>query len=102
MTDALPPADYLSSPAHAGGDATLEHETVAAILSYRHFLKVAQRRYERLCRLSKLASKDLRRLERANSVYFSAAEKLDTQHNHLAKLVERLGYVPRINRNLFH
>lgn len=84
------------------GDPLLEGETVAAMLIYRHCLGVAQRRYDRVCRISKLVSKSSWRLARASAAYSSAAAKLDRQEIRLVKLVERLGYIPRIDPKSFH
>lgn len=102
MTDALLPENCANTPTGAAGNSALEHETMAAILSYRHYLSVAQRRFDRLCRLSKVGPKRPGGLARANAAYHSALEKLDAQDSHLAKLIERLGYVPKTDRKLFH
>lgn len=59
MTDPLRSACNIRLPAANGGGA-LEHETVAAILAYRHHLGLTQRRFERLSRLSDLHWSTLR------------------------------------------
>lgn len=100
MTDGFAFSASAPSPAEARTNAELEYETVAAILSYRHFLKVAQLSYEQVYRLSELASKDPRLLERASSAYSSAVDNLDAQDVHLANLVKQLGYVPKVDRTL--
>lgn len=101
---ALMPLNSISSsgiaPAETG-DPLLEYETVAAMLTYQHYLGVAQRRFDRLCRLSKLVPESSWRLARANAAYSSAAAKLDRQDIRLAKLLERLGYIPKVDRNAF-
>lgn len=102
MTDARPFENRECSPTEAFKKAELESVTVEAILTYRHLLRVAQSRFDRLCRLSKLTPKDTTQVARANAAYYAAIEKLDTQDNYLAKLVNRLGYVPKVNRKLFH
>lgn len=82
-----------------GGDA-LEHETVAAILLYRHYLGLAQGRFERLSQLLDLQKAG--QVERAGAVYRIAVENLDDHERHLAQLIKRLGYVPKVDRKLFH
>lgn len=80
----------------------LEHDTRAAMLTYRYRLGVAQRRFDRLDRLSRLVPESSCRLARAIAAYDSAAAKLDRQEVLLATLVQRLGYVPRIDPDRFH
>lgn len=97
--------DPISGPGIAPAEASvslLEHDTLAAMLAYRYYLRVAQRRFDRLVRLSKLVPENPRRLVRANAAYGSAAAKLDRQEILLATLVQRLGYVPRIDPDSFH
>ena len=99
------PLNLISGPGIAPAVATvplLEHDTLAAMLTYRYYLSVAQRRFERLDRLSKLLPESSWRLSRANAAYSSAAAELDRQEALLAALVQRLGYVPRINPGSFH
>ncbi|MFD1940677.1 transcriptional repressor TraM [Paradevosia shaoguanensis] len=80
----------------------LEHDTLAAMLTYRCYLRVAQRRFDQLNRLSRLVPENSWRLARANAAYGSAAVKLERQEILLATLVQRLGYVPRIKPDSFH
>lgn len=101
MTAALPSACNIRLPAANGGDA-LEHETVAAILSYRHYLGLAQRRFERLSRLSDLHLENAAQLIRASASYRIAVEKLDNHERRLTQLIEWLGYVPKCDRKQFH
>jgi len=99
------PVKPISGPGIASAEASetlLEHDTLAAMLIYRYYLSVAQRRFDRLDRLSKLVPKNSWRLARANAAYGSAALKLDRQEILLATLVQRLGYVPRIDPDRFH
>jgi len=99
------PLKPISGPGIAQAQASaplLEHDTLAAMLTYRHYLSVAQRRFDRLDRLSKLVPTSSRRLARANASYGSAAAKLDRQEILLARLVQRLGYVPKIDPDRFH
>lgn len=101
MTDALPATWNMRLPAANGGDA-LEHETVAAMLSYRYYLGLAQRRFERLSRLSDLNLENDAQLIRASASYRIAVEKLDNHERRLAQLIEWLGYVPKCDRKQLH
>ncbi|MBE0581913.1 transcriptional repressor TraM [Devosia sp.] len=80
----------------------LEHDTLAAMLTYRCYLRVAQRRFDQLDRLSRLVPESSSRLARAHAAYDSAAAKLERQETLLATLVQQLGYVPRIDPDNFH
>ena len=99
------PINLISGPGIAPAVASvplLEHDTRAAMLTYRYYLSVAQRSFDRLDRLSKLVPASSQRLARANAAYGLAAAKLDRQEILLATLVQRLGYVPRIDLDSFH
>ena len=99
------PFNLISGPEIAPAGASvplLEHDTLAAMLTYRYYLRVVQRRFDRLDRISKLVPVNSWRLARANAAYGSAAAKLDRQEILLATLVQRLGYVPRIDPGSFH
>ena len=99
MTDALSPAfDVALSPAN-GGDI-LEHETIAAILSYRHYLRDAQSHFERVGKMSNLQNAG--QLRRAISAYRTAVEKLDDHERRLSQLLNQLGYVPKCASEKFH
>lgn len=99
MTDALSPAfDVALSPAN-GGDV-LEHETIAAILSYRHYLRDAQSQFERMGQMSNLQNAG--QLRRAITAYRSALEKLDDHERRLSLLLSELGYVPKCDGEKFH
>jgi hypothetical protein len=101
-SDAMP-LDPSSGPGTAPAVASvllLEHDTRAAMLTYRYYLSVAQRSFDRLAHLSRLGPESSWRLEQA--AYGSAAAKLDKQEILLATLVQRLGYVPRIDPGSFH
>lgn len=104
LSDAMP-LEPISGPGVAPAQASaplLEHDTLAAMLTYQCYLRVAQRRFDQLVRLSKLVPKNSWRLARANAAYGSAAAKLDRQEIRLATLVQHLGYVPRIDPGSFH
>lgn len=103
-SDAMPLVP-ISGPGIAPAEASaplLEHDTLAAMLTYQYYLRVAQRRFDQLVRLSKLVPEDPWRLARANAAYGSATAKLDRQEVRLATLIQRLGYVPRIDRGSLH
>ena len=103
-SDAMP-LDQISGPGIVPAQASvplLEHDTRAAMLTYRYYLSVAQRRFDRLDRLSKLEPGNSWLLAGANAAYGSAAAKLERQEILLATLVQRLGYVPRIDPDSFH
>ena len=99
------PRNRISGTGIAPAEASvplLEHDTLAAMLTYRYYLSVAQRRFDRLDRLSKMVPEKSWRLARANAAYGLAVAKLDRQEVLLATLVHRLGYVPRIDPDSFH
>lgn len=99
------PINLISGPGIAPPEPSvplLEHDTLAAMLTYRYYLRIAQRRFDQLDRLSRLVPKNSWQLARANAAYGSAAIKLDRQEILLARLVQRLGYVPRIDPDRFH
>lgn len=103
-SDAMP-FDPISGLGIAPAEASfllLEHDTLAAMLTYRYYLSVAQRRFDRMDRVSKQVPEDFWRRARANAAYGSSAAKLDRQEVLLAPLVQRLGYFPRIDPGSFH
>lgn len=102
MTDPEFPANSADESAHPTAVTTLEHETVAAMLSYQHHLAVAQLCFERMCLLSERHTKSSWRLASATANYRAAVKGLEMEENYLAELVARLGYVPKCDRKRFH
>ncbi|ODT64884.1 MAG: hypothetical protein ABS75_33630 [Pelagibacterium sp. SCN 63-23] len=99
------PFNLISGPGIGPAEASvplLEHDTLAAMLTYRYYLRVAQRRFDQLDRLSQMVPETSWRLALAIAAYGSAAAKLERQETLVATLVQRLGYVPRIDPESFH